>query len=540
MENAVSNLKKLLKNINLDAILIPMQDAFNSEYVPDYLNRVKDISNFTGSNAYIVFLKDQKAKFFTDGRYTLQAKMQVNTAFFDIFNFDDLTPIEFLKQNNNLSIGFDGQVHSINEIKKLQLQGLKLIEKGTEIEQFFLKQNNQQPKKIIQIPTKQSGFSVTQKIAQTLKVLNEEALLITDPTSICWLLNIRGFDLDHTPVAFCYAILNKSAKIDLFIDIKKLVKNIQYPFEIHPLEDFSKFISRLKSVRLDAKKTAYNHYQLIKNSNAKIFEADDIIESLKCIKNATEIKNIKKAHKQDAQAIAKFTNWFRKTKQTSELEVEKKLLEFRAQCKDFLFPSFSTICGFNENGAIIHYKSSPKTNKVIKENGILLIDSGGQYKYGTTDVTRVFAIGKPTKKQKFHYTLVLKAHIALSNAIFPVGVSGAALDAITRNILWQNGLDFAHGTGHGVGYFLNVHEGPASISRRSFMEIKEGMVLSNEPGLYFEGEYGIRLENLVLVKKSKHKGFLQFENLTLVPFEKKLINYKMLNKTEINFIKNYV
>jgi Xaa-Pro aminopeptidase len=540
MEDKIANLKKLLGKLNLDALLIPMQDAYNSEYVADYLNRIKYISNFTGSNAYIIFLKDQKAKFFTDGRYSIQAKLEVDNNFFDIFDFNELTPIDFFKQKTNLNIGFDGEIHSISEIKKLQSKGIRLLEEGIEIQNFFLNHNIRQPKKIIKISTKQSGLSIEQKINQVIKNLNEDSLLLTDPTSICWLLNIRGFDLENTPVVFCYAILHKSKKIDLFLDMQKLEKNTEYPFDIQPLQDFPRTIQKLKSVRLDAKKTSYNHYNLIKNLGIKIFEADDIVENLKCIKNETEIKNIKKAHKQDARAIKKFISWLKKTKQTSELEVEQKLLEFRKQCKDFICPSFSSICGFNENGAIIHYKSSTKTNKVIKANGILLIDSGGQYKYGTTDVTRVFAIGKPTKKQKFHYTLILKAHIALATCIFPVGTTGSGLDAITRNILWQNGLDFAHGTGHGVGYFLNVHEGPASISKRSFMEIKEGMVLSNEPGLYFEGEYGIRIENLVLVKKSKHDGFLEFKNLTLIPYEKKLIDYNMLNKAEINYIRKYV
>jgi Xaa-Pro aminopeptidase len=533
-KNKIELLNNFLTKENLDCLLIPMRDAFNSEYLPHYFNRIRQVSNFTGSNGYIVFLKNQKSLFFTDGRYTLQAKQELDLNQFSIYDFEELTPLAFLK-GKNLGVGFDGNLHTIDEVRNYQRQGISLKEVGSGLEKIF-SVAQPKPKKIFEIPIKEAGLSATEKFKQVLGELGQDYLLLNDPTSICWLLNIRGADLEHTPIVFSYALVSKAKGLEVFLDIKKLEIGREYNFEINPIQEFEQYLPKLKSVRLNPKTTSFNHYNLISGEK---FEASDIVTELKSIKNASEIKNIKKAHIRDAKAFKLFFDWLSEVESTSEIEVAEKLLEFRKKDKNFVGPSFDTIAGFNENGAIVHYHATPKTNKKISGNGLLLLDSGGQYRYGTTDVTRTIAIGRPTAEQKEYYTLVLKAHIALLHTNFPQGTTGASLDGIVRKFFWDKGLDFNHGTGHGVGYFLNVHEGPASISKRGFAEIKEGMVLSNEPGLYFENKYGVRIENLVQVVKSYRKGLLTFRNLTIVPYEEKLINFNSLNMKEASYLMHY-
>ena len=352
---------------------------------------------------------------------------------------------------------------------------------------------------------------------------------MTDPSNICWLLNIRGNDIEYNPILLSYAIFYKNGNLDIFSNYKKHI----------PLKNFSIYLENLKDKKI--KIDPYSASSWIMNQlNQKILDNDPCTLAKAC-KNNVEISQAKKIHISDGTALCKLLYWVEKNykkERISEITVANKILELRSHFSNFLYPSFSTIAGFAEHGSIIHYEATKNTNKIISNNGLLLIDSGGQYFGGTTDITRTIIIGKATNQQKLDFTLVLKGHIALAMAKFPVGTRGMDLDVLARQFLWQNGKDYAHGTGHGVGNCLNVHEGPQRISKTCMQTLEEGMIISNEPGYYKNGEYGIRIENLVLVRKSKN-NYLGLETISLAPIDQKLIIKKLLTKPEIKWLNSY-
>lgn len=547
----MSNLKllrQILETLNLDYFILPNNDEFSNEYLPKSAKRLEFITGFTGSNA-IIIVGQKKAAFFTDGRYTIQAATEVNNKEYEIYNLSDKNWLEWLLENskNNDRIGFDPKLHSISSINYCQeiLREREIIFlKENPVDQIWSKKPKAPSTKVFIHDLKYAGISAQEKIKIITKELAGDALILNSPISICWLLNIRATDIDFTPIALCHAIIYKNGKVDLFIEkkrlnekVKKHLKNINI---ISP-KNLEKNISSLKNknIQIDPNSCNYWLYSLLQKRVISRLPDPCLIH--KACKNSVEIKGMIKAHEIDGIAVTKFLLWLKnEAKNIDEIKAAKKLLEFRKQNKEFFSPSFETISGFASNGAIVHYRSTKKTNKKIVVNSLYLLDSGGQYFSGTTDITRTIAIGKPTNEQKHNFTLVLKGHIALATAEFSDKTTGSDLDILARQFLQKEGKDYDHGTGHGVGCFLSVHEGPQNISKRkNNISLKPGMIISNEPGYYKAGEYGIRIENLVLVEKSKKKGFLKFRTITLAPIDVNLIDFKLLTKEEKSWLDNY-
>ncbi|MCH2547434.1 MAG: aminopeptidase P family protein, partial [Alphaproteobacteria bacterium] len=383
-----------------------------------------------------------------------------------------------------------------------------------------------------------------------------DAAVIAAPDSVAWLLNIRGGDVSHTPLALSFAILHKSGKAQWFIDERKISSAVRdhvgKDVSIHALAALADEIQMLGAknavVQVDYKRNAAWFVQKLQSSGAVVLDKDDPCLLPKACKNAVEVEGIRQAHIRDGVALSSFLAWLDSATQqaeVTELEAEEKLLQFRKQQKDFKEPSFDTIAGSAEHGAIVHYRATEQSNKVLAQNTLFLCDSGGQYLDGTTDVTRTVVIGQPTNEQKRRFTQVLKGHIAIAQAVFPAGICGRNLDVLARSALWAEGLDYAHGTGHGVGAYLGVHEGPQGIHLRSDVPLEVNMVLSNEPGFYKEGEYGIRIENLVVVteqttlRNTTNRPFYGFETLTLAPIDRRLIATELLTTAEIAWLDAY-
>jgi Xaa-Pro aminopeptidase len=537
MSKNILNLKKLFSKHKINGYLIPSSDEFLNEYTPSHLRRLEYVTGFSGSYG-IAIITDKKNFLITDGRYLLQAKDEIPKDFTIV---EGITKIEGLELG---IIGYDPMLFSEATIKNLKDRKLKLvaIEKNL-VDLIWKEKPKESNRAVLLLDKKYTGLSSSEKVKTILKTLDSKAdfLLITNPDSICWLLNIRGHDVPFTPVLLSYLLLSKTGKITLFCDPKKVshIKGIEVA-ELEGLKiKFKEIIKKKQKVQLDPSKTPS---WFVGVGGEQIIKATDPIALPKACKNEVEIKGIISAHIEDGVALTKFLYWLSVniTKGVDEMLASAKLHDFRKARNLFQYPSFETISAFGANAAIIHYKPSTKTNKKITKKGLYLIDSGGQYLNGTTDVTRTLCFGKPTSEQKRNYTLVLKGHIALATAKFPEGTTGSQLDILARQFLWQNGLDYKHGTGHGVGHFLSVHEGPQNISKNpSSVPLKENMIISNEPGFYKAGEYGIRIENLVRVIKSKTKGFLEFQTITMVPIATNLIEKKLLTPTELNWVKEY-
>ncbi len=545
----IKKLRKLLKMNGLDAYLIPMRDEFNSEYLPPQAERIKFLSNFSGSNGFII-ITEKKAVFFTDGRYILQAEKEIDKKNFKIFELSEKNEIDFLQENfkTKAKIGFDAKIFAYEKIKNYQANLPKEIFEFTATENLIDIIWNDKPEyksnEAFFLDKKFAGLTAQEKISKICKELKNDFLIITSAESVCWLLNIRSFDLPNTPVLLSYALLNKSGKIILYTQNKNIkkshFKDIQIEIKnISEIEnDIQKFPS--KNFQIDFNSSSFYFYNLLKKHKVKFENKPDLCLLARAIKNDTEVKNIKKAHIKDGVALTKFLYWLEKNidKNLTEFSIGEKLKYFRSQNENFISTSFDTIAGYAENGAIIHYRASEKNCKKLKAENILLIDSGGQYLEGTTDVTRTIALGKVSQEQKDNFTLVLKGHIALASAVFPTGTNGSQLDVLARINLWKNLKDYKHGTGHGVGFCLNVHEGPHGISKHYKTAFVENMVVSNEPGFYKKNAYGIRIESLIYVKKINQE-FLGFETLTKAPIDLKLINKNLLNKEEILWLNNY-
>jgi Xaa-Pro aminopeptidase len=556
MSNVLELIKQLKKN-NINAYLVPIRDEFGCEYVPNYNKRLEFITNFSGSNGFAI-ITPKKNAFFTDGRYTLQAKLEINKDDFEIFDFSEKTIESWIIENlaDKSKIGYDPSLFSITEKinleTKLSIKNIKLIEINHNlIDEIWHSRPTPIKPEIFTLEKKYTGKTASEKIKEVTNLMQVDYAIITSCESICWLLNIRGNSLSHTPVIFSYAIISKKGEVYIYSDLKALQKienKINADLFIRNFSEFENSIKKFsgKTFEADFSSCTIKLQKVLEQNKCKLINRKDICLELRAIKNKVELENIKKAHIEDGLALCKFLYWiynFKKSpeqsKKLNEISISDKLESFRKQSLNYHSLSFDTIAGWNENGAIIHYRSSSKTNKQLKGNGLLLLDSGAQYYYGTTDVTRTICLGSPSSEQKRNYTLVLKGHISLAKQKFLKGTSGSQLDILARQFLWQNNLDYKHGTGHGVGYFLNVHEGPHAINKYNSTPLKEGMIISNEPGYYKQNAYGIRLENLISVKQSNHKNFLEFETLTQVPFDKNLIDKKLLTKDELQWINSY-
>ena len=545
--NRIKKLKKLLETYKLDGYLVPKNDEFFGEYIPKDKDNLKFISNFSGSYGFALILK-KKNYLFVDGRYTLQAKIQSGKQF-TIVTISKKYPSDILN-GKKFSIGFDPKLHTEFMIKRFfKKTNCKLISLSENlINKIWIKRSVNKYNKFYKLKDKDAGQSSKNKIFKLLKLLKSNRIdfqFISASENVAWLLNLRGADSEFTPIPNSYLIVNSKNKVHFFCNLKKinkkLKKNLDKNIIIHSINQIENFILKIKNktFQLDAISCSLFFKNIIKINN-KIIEKQDPIYLCKSIKNKIEIKNTIKSHIYDGAALTKFLIWLNKNfkyKKITEISAQEKLLEFRKKNKNFKSLSFPTISGSGPNGAIIHYKVDKKSNRTLKKGELYLVDSGGQYNFGTTDVTRTIALNNNEQRIKNIFTRVLKGHIAVSNYDIKHNTCGAQIDIVARKSLNQIDLDYMHGTGHGVGYFLNVHEGPQAISRGNKVRFKEGMIVSNEPGYYEKGNFGIRIENLVLVKKKKN-GY-KFVDLTLAPIDKSLIQKKLLNKIEIQWINRY-
>jgi len=542
----IKKLKSLLKEKKIDGYMITKNDEFFVEYVPENKDRLKYISNFSGSFGFAIILKNINY-LFVDGRYTLQAQKECSK-YFKIITFPEIMPKNIFKNQRKI-IAFDSKLitkkfflikNNGSKIKFLPL-------KENLIDKIWKRKEKHKVNKFYLMPENSINKKYELKLKQVLlnlKRKNADYQFISASENNAWLFNIRGKDTDYAPLPLCYSLINKNKNILFFCDLRKIPQNFKNKFKKIKFLDIE-FVNRALSGIKNQKfiidiNTCSSLFENLISQNNKILSFQDPIYLLKAIKTKKEIENIKKAHISDGLALTKYLFWIKKNFnkiKITEISAAQRLLNLRKQNKDFLFSSFPTISGTGPNGAIIHYKATKETNRRLKNGDIYLVDSGGQYKFGTTDVTRTISLKNSNQKIIEIFTRVLKGHIAVSNFRLKKNTSGSEIDKVARKYLNQINLDYAHGTGHGVGYFLNVHEGPQSISKNNKIIMHEGMVLSNEPGYYKKNSYGIRIENLVFVKKFKKQKI--FENLTMAPIEKDLINKDLLDRREINWINHY-
>ncbi len=536
--NKIKNLRNKFLKFDIDGYIVPKNDIYFSEY--SSIDRLKFISNFDGSAGLAIILKD-KNYLFVDGRYTIQAKIQSGKNF-NIIEIHKKLPWKVL--NHRIKIGYNPYCFTSLSLKRYFKNYFILLPIYDDL--IIKNKTKKINKKFYFINDNISGENSKSKISKVLKYLHEDksdCLFITAPENVAWLLNLRGYDNPYSPIPNCRLILKNNGKMYLFTNkskIQKLFKKInKLKIKLIDESKLDIFLKDLKSKKiiLDRLSCSFAYENILKNK-IDISIRNDPIYYMKSIKNNTEIKNFIKSHIFDGVAVVKFLSWLKVYKKNlTELEAEKKLNYFRMKNKNYLFPSFNTISASGPNGAIIHYRANKRSNRVIKKNDLFLCDSGGQYKYGTTDITRTISLGKQIRKIKNIFTYVLKGHIAVATANLKKLKSGHLIDSLARRFLKSRGLDYPHGTGHGVGYFLNVHEGPVAISKGYKIILQPGNVISNEPGFYKKGRFGIRLENMIYVKKDKNNLF--FKNLTLVPFDKNLINFNLLTKKEKDYLINY-
>ncbi|HBK07861.1 MAG TPA: X-Pro aminopeptidase [Acetobacteraceae bacterium] len=562
--SALSAVRQELVRQGLDGFIVPRADEHLGEYVPASAERLAWLTGFTGSAGMAVVLAETAAVF-TDGRYVLQLAEQTDAAQWRQLHITEEPPPAWLAQNAQGSsggtarIGYDPLLISEEALARYTDAGLDMVAaERNPIDAVWTDRPAPPAAAAIPHPLEYAGQTSEVKradVARQLREAKQDAAVLTDPASIAWLLNIRGDDVPFTPFALAFAVVHASGETDLFIDPAKV------PAETRvwlgngvAVRDRAALLPALgalkeKTVRVDASGSPVWFAQQLLKAGAVVASGSDPCLLPKACKNEGEQKGARAAHLRDAAAVCRFLYWLSveaPTGQQTEMSAAEALLGFRQQIDGFRGESFPAISGAGEHGAIIHYRVTDETNRPINPNEVYLIDSGAQYPDGTTDITRTVwtGPGDPPDSVRDRVTRVMQGHIALATAIFPKGVGGAHLDAMARRALWQVGLDYDHGTGHGVGSYLSVHEGPVSISRLARpVPIAAGMILSNEPGYYLPGHYGIRLENLLLVQPAAlpdaTKPFLCFETLTLAPFDRKLLNPALMTQPERDWLDGY-
>ena len=536
----INQLRTKFDTLNIDGYIVPKNDEYFSEYA--HKDRLKYISNFSGSAGYAIFLK-KKNYLFVDSRYTIQAELESKNNFC-IEKYEKIFNCKLFK---NLVIGFDPKLFTSKQISSFFAKFNKVKKINMNPIDSMLKKKVYKSKPFYSLEKDIVGETHQKKIKKVSEFLeknNSDYLFISSPENVAWLLNIRGFDNPNSPIPNCRLLINSKGNYYIICEKKKLSKltrekKIKKNQIIEP-EMIEFLISKINGgkIIIDDKSCSIFYEKLFKRK-FKIIKKKDPIYFFKSIKNKYEIKNMIKSHILDGVALTKFLHWIKiiNKKKITEYEAQKKLESFRRLNKNYLFPSFYTIAGSGKNGAIVHYRATKNNSKKIDKSDIFLCDSGGQYRYGTTDVTRTICFKKQKNYIRNIFTRVLKGHIAVANTNLIKYSNGKQIDILARKNLKKVGLDYGHGTGHGVGFFSNVHEGPQAISKFNKIKICEGMIISNEPGFYKKGKFGIRIENLVYVKKINNK--LIFENLTLAPIEKELINFKLLNSTEKDYLFKY-
>lgn len=562
----VAALRKELKRRDLDGFIIPKADEHQGEFVARRSERLQWLTGFSGSAGSAVVMRRKDAAVFVDGRYTLQVKKQVDGKLFEHVQMAERSQIDWLRDNlsSGMRLGYDPWLHTDAMRRRLkdvceETDATLIAVQDNPVDAIWKTQPVAPISPMVPHPQKFAGESASKKRAKIAKILVEKGLdaaVLSAPDSIAWLLNIRGRDVPCTPLSLSFAVVHQSGGVELFTDPTKMAPETEAHLgpEVIVLEwealtaELGHLGTRGCRVGVDLNMAPAKIATTLKDAGASVVGLPDPTASPKAEKNSTEQKGTRAAHLRDGIAMVQFLCWLDKEAgkgRMTEWDVGLKVDDLRAELDLHRGPSFSTIAGFGANGAVVHYRADEKKAATVKKGSLLLVDSGGQYLDGTTDVTRTVAIGKPTAEMRDRYTRVLKGHIDLARAIFPEGTSGSQIDALARKPLWDVGLDYEHGTGHGVGSYLGVHEGPQRISKfPSSVALKPGMIVSNEPGYYKTRGFGIRIENLVMVKtvkpgKGAERRLLGFENLTCAPYDLRLIDPKLLTTTQIDWVNNY-
>lgn len=554
-------LRKVMKERNINAFIVPSSDNHGSEYVSEYFRVRAWLTGFTGSAGTVV-VTENEAHLWTDGRYFLQAAEQIKGADIILERMGEpgvKNYVEWTASNVEAGsiVGFNGKVFTVAEFHGLEKafaeNGIKIAPQEDIFNDLWENRPPMPTAKVFIHDVKYAGKTIAEKLKKVKGILGKEqvdSMLLSSLDDIAWLLNLRGADVQCNPVFLSYFLI-KSDKNILYIDKCKIDETVKSYLNINNVEikPYEEVIDDLKAIdgtiAFDPTKTNVWLRNALSPS-VRIKEERNITTMLKARKNEVELKNIEKAHIKDGVAMVKFLKWVKeavKDEKITEISAAEKLKELRKQGEGFIDLSFDTIAGYGPHGAIIHYKANEETNSQLKPEGLFLVDSGAQYLDGTTDITRTIALGKLTEEEIDDYTLVLKGHLNLENALFIEGTPGCSLDILARRALWNRCLDYKHGTGHGVGYFLNVHEGPQGIrTDLNAVPLEAGMLLSNEPGIYRAGKHGVRIENLIAVEfkgESEFGRFLGFKSFTLCPYEVEAINVQLLSKEEIDWINNY-
>ena len=545
-------LRKELKAQGLAGFIIPRTDMYQGENVAPADERLAWLTGFTGSAGFCVALM-KTAGVFIDGRYRVQVKNQINKVFTPV-NWPESSLAVWLSKNlsRGESIGFDPWLHTVSEIEKAQSDltnlGISLQPIANPIDKIWKDRPGNPSSKACVYDEKYSGQSHIEKrtiLAKQLKRNKHSAVVITLPENIAWLLNIRGSDVAHVPIIHCVGILHDDASIDLFVDRGKVVDILPHlgkAVRCRELEYFAEDLKKLSgTVQIDPENLPFAALNILKKAKIDYQYSDDLIALPKARKNAVEISQAKNANLRDSTAMCEFLCWldYQNIGKLTEIDVAISLERFRLENSELLEISFDTISASGPNAALPHYRVTQSSDRILKQGEVMLVDSGGQYLDGTTDITRTIAIGVQKHYVCAAFTRVLKGLIAVSRLTFPRGITGRDIDAFARAPLWEAGQDFAHGTGHGVGHFLTVHEGPQGISSKSTIPFEAGMIVSNEPGYYLEGEFGIRTENLLVVTSAPDGNFLHFQTLNFVPIDKKMIVNNMLTQEELAWLNDY-
>lgn len=554
----IAKIQQQLKDKEIDALIINRTDEFLNEYIPPDAERLSWATNFSGSAGRAI-INQNTSSLFVDGRYTFQAKKQIDIDMISLLHWNDFS--EELKKNfkKNKCVALDPMLHSIEEVNKI----IELADENETklyftspnlIDELWVDKPERKYSVIFNHPINYAGIDASNKVDQLVKELksnNFDSYFLSSLDSIAWLLNIRADDILHTPLAFSYLFISVENKPILYLSIEKLntdLKNRLSNFlnlqPIEKIDNIFKNLTKKLKVGFDYKNTSYFFYNLALGNDLVPSNLQNPCLIPKATKNETELEGSRKAHLRDGVSITKFLYWLKNhqsVEEENEISVANKLLSFRESNELFHSVSFDSISAIGKNAALPHYRADKNNPVSLKNNCIYLSDSGGQYYDGTTDITRTIILGNPNKEQIDRFTRVLKGHINLSSHTFKKGTKGTDIDYLARESLQEINCDYDHGTGHGIGSFLSVHEAPQRISKKSMfpsVELLPGMILSNEPGYYKEGEYGIRIENIIVVKEDK-ENLLKFENISWAPIDKDLIDPNMLNSSELDWINDY-
>jgi Xaa-Pro aminopeptidase len=560
----VAALRAELAKRGLDGFIVPRADRFQNEYVPPSDERLAWLTGFTGSAGAAIVLAD-RAVIFVDGRYQVQVQEEVDSAVFTVEHMIERPATMWIEANlpKGAKLGYSPWLHTVDVAERLAkacaaAEAALVPVDDNPVDAIWTDRPQPPLGAVVAHDLRFAGESTKDKLTRLraeMQKTSADALVVSDPQAVSWLFNIRGSDVPHTPVVLAFATVPKEGRPALYVDLRKLGNemraNLEEIAEVRPNARFERDLAELgkehKTARLDPAGCAEEIARLVIENGGSIVRGSDPIAPMKAIKNATEIAGARAAQQRDGVAVTRFLAWFDRESargELTEIDAVEALESFRrdtGQLKDVSFPSIS---GAGPNGAIVHYRVTRRSNRRIVPGELFLIDSGGQYEDGTTDITRTVAVGTPTPEMRRNFTLVLKGHIAVARAVFPDGTNGAQLDTLARQYLWRAGLDFDHGTGHGVGSYLSVHEGPARISKLGTYPLKRGMILSNEPGYYRTGAYGIRIENLVLVTEAPpvaeaERPLNAFETLTVAPIDTRLIDQTLLADDEAAWVNSY-